>query len=63
MDWKLWLKGLVSAAIGGAANSVGMVVADPNLMDVDGGMGKIGTVSLFGAVISVVMYLKQSPLP
>jgi hypothetical protein len=63
MNWKLWLKGLISAAIGGAASSVTVMAIDPTQFNVNEGLSKLGTVALVNAIIAVALYLKQSPLP
>jgi len=58
-----WLKGLVGALIGGAANSITVMVVDPVNFNLDDGLQKLGVVTMVGAVLSAAMYLKQSPLP
>lgn len=52
-NFKLWLKGLVAAAVGGAAGAVGSVMyaGDVN-------WGAVGG----AAIVAVGAYLKQSPL-
>lgn len=63
MNWKTWLKGLLSAAIGGAANVVTAIVVDPIAFNFQEGLGKLGAMAGMGAIIAVALYLKQSPLP
>jgi hypothetical protein len=63
MDWKLWLKGLASAAIGGASNAVTMMVVDPINFNLQDGIGKLGSVAAVSALVSAAMYLKKSPVP
>lgn len=63
MNWQHWLKGLASAVIGAAANSVTVVIVDPTNFNFSTGIGKLTTVILVSAVVSAAMYLKQSPLP
>jgi hypothetical protein len=58
-----WLKGLLSAIIGGAANSVTVMIVDPMAFNLDTGLHKLGTVALVSAILSAAMYLKQSPVP
>ncbi len=63
--WKLWLKGLVAAALSSASNTVVVLVADPhhfNPAEV-GGLRKLAAVVAVSAVVGVALYLKQSPLP
>ena len=59
----IWLKGLVSAIIGGAANSITVMVVDPVNFNLTDSAGKLGTVALVGAILAAAMYLKQSPVP
>ncbi len=59
----LWLKGLVSAIIGGAANSIALMIADPQTYNLQAGLGKLETVAITSALLSAAMYLKQSPIP
>jgi hypothetical protein len=63
MDWKAWFKGLVSAAIGGAANAVTVMVIDPIQFNFQDGLGKLGAIAGISALVSIAMYLKKSPLP
>ena len=63
MDWNKWLKGLISAVIGGAANSITVMIVDPIAFNLDEGATKLGTVALVSAIVAAAMYLKQSPLP
>jgi len=63
MDWKVWLKGLVSAAIGAAANSITVMIVDPVNFNLAQNASKVGWVALVSAIIAIAMYLKTSPLP
>ena len=63
MNWKTWLKGLVSAIIGGAANSITVMAIDPKQFNLTDGLTKLGTVAAISSVVSAAMYLKSSPLP
>lgn len=63
MNWRDWLKGLASAAIGAAANAVTVMIVDPANFNLSTGIGKVGTVALVSAVVAAAFYLKQSPLP
>lgn len=58
-----WLRGLISAVIGGAANSITVMIVDPVAFNLQEGAGKLGTVALVSALLALAMYLKQSPLP
>jgi hypothetical protein len=60
---KLWAKGLLSAAIGGAANSITVMAIDPAQFNFAEGLPKLATVAGVSAIISVCLYLKESPLP
>ena len=63
MKWKLWLKGLISAVVGGAANAVTAVAVDPVSFNFGDGLTKLGTMAGVGALFAGAMYLKKSPLP
>ena len=58
-----WLKGLISAAIGAAANAVTVMIVDPQAFNLYENAGKVGMVAAVSAIVAVAMYLKQSPLP
>jgi hypothetical protein len=68
---QIWLKGLVAAAIAGAANGVitgfAAVGIDPAHFNLGAGLRStlaIAAVSaLMSAIIGAAAYLKQSPLP
>jgi hypothetical protein len=59
----LWLKGLLSAGIGGAANAVTAMIVDPSAFNLAEGAGKLATMAAVSALVSVAMYLKASPIP
>lgn len=63
MDWQTWVKGLVSAIIGGGAAAVTVVIVDPLQFNFQTGAAKLLTVIGVNAIISAAMYLKASPLP
>ena len=63
MSWQNWLKGLLSAIIGGASNSVTTMIVAPESFNLQEGIGKLGTVALVSALVSAAMYLKSSPIP
>ena len=64
MNYKTWLKGLLAAIIGGAANTVTAAFVDPQHFNLshDGLIG-LGKFAAAGAIISFFLYLKQSPIP
>ncbi len=57
MDWKLWLKGLAAAAIGGGATGATQVVTTTGTVN-----KTTAIVSGVGALVSVLAYLIKSPL-
>lgn len=63
MNWQNWLKGLLSAIIGGAANAVTTMIVAPDAFNLQEGIHKLGTVALVSAIVSAAMYLKSSPIP
>jgi hypothetical protein len=68
---ELWAKGLLAAAIAGAANGVitgfAAVGIDPAHFNLRAGLGPTlaiaGVSALMSGIIGVAAYLKQSPLP
>jgi len=70
-DLELWLKGLMAAAIAGAANGVitgfAAVGIDPAHFNLQAGLKSTlaiaGVSAAMSAIIGVAAYLKQSPLP
>jgi UDP-N-acetylmuramyl pentapeptide phosphotransferase/UDP-N-acetylglucosamine-1-phosphate transferase len=61
--WHNWIKGLISAAIGGAANAITATIVAPEAFNFQAGLNKLLTMIAAGALLSAAMYLKQSPLP
>jgi hypothetical protein len=55
-----WLKGLVAAAINGAATAVLAVLVDPHTL---GEPWMLAKLAAGGSIIATLNYLKQSPLP
>ena len=49
--------------IGGAANSVVLMVVDPMTFNLGEGLGKVGMIAITSAIFSAAFYLKASPLP
>lgn len=62
---KTWIGGLISAASGGLAGMLGAALADGkdfNLTTADG-VHKMAITAFFSAIVPVLAFLKQSPLP
>ncbi|HLK49449.1 MAG TPA: hypothetical protein VKT49_15010 [Bryobacteraceae bacterium] len=57
MNWKLWLKGLAAAAIGGAASGATQALSTKGTVDSTTGM-----TAAAGALVTVIAYLAKSPL-
>lgn len=68
---KLWLYQIAAAFIGGGASAVtaglSAIGIDPQTFNLSTGLGKtfmlIGVVFLVSGTVSVMLYLKQHPLP
>lgn len=58
-----WFKGLLAAIIGGASNSIMLIVVDPLTFNLQAGWKNLVTVCATSAVVAAAAYLKQSPLP
>jgi hypothetical protein len=71
MNWKIWMKGIIAAAISGGANGIvtgfAAIGIDPSHFNLQAGLHAtlaIGGVSAaISAVLGVALYLRQSPLP
>lgn len=69
LDWEGWLYGLLHAAVGGGAASASTGISGSVIDPANLAFGTMNSLKLMGvsfivsAVISILMYLKQSPLP
>jgi hypothetical protein len=57
MNWKLWLKGLAAAAIGGAATGATHALAGSGTVN-----SATGITAAAGALVTALAYLAKSPL-
>ena len=57
MNWKLWLKGLAAAAIGGAASGATQALSADGTVN-----SATGMTAAAGALVTVLAYLAKSPL-
>lgn len=62
-SWRLWVKGLLAAFIGGAANAVTVVVIDPVAFNFADQWKKTAGAALVSGTVAAALYLKQSPVP
>jgi hypothetical protein len=63
-DWKVWVKGVVAALIGGGASALAAALGAPEMLTGAHGTGpSLLRVSAVGAALSAAAYLKKSPLP
>lgn len=64
-DWRMWLRGLIGAAIGGGATAVTNIIVAPETFHFNdaGGIKKVGEVVVISAIVSAALYLKQHPVP
>lgn len=62
MPLQTWLKGLLAAAVGGAANSITAFVVDPNHFNFTDGIGKLASFAGVGSLLAVAGYLAKSPV-
>lgn len=64
MNWKLWGRGLIAAAIATIANSVVVVIVDPTTFNLfQGGADKLGQVAIVSGIVGMALYLKEHPDP
>jgi hypothetical protein len=60
---EVWLKGLVAACIGGGANAATVLFVDPEHFNGQDGLHAVLKVAAIGALVSVLGYLRMTPLP
>jgi hypothetical protein len=63
LNWRPWLKGLLSAIIGAVANTITVMIVDPVSFNLETESGKVLSVAIVSAIVAAAMYLKASPLP
>jgi len=63
MTWQTWVRGLVGAIVGGAANAITIMIVDPQNFNFQSGGSKLLTFAGVSALISAALFLKQSPIP
>jgi uncharacterized membrane protein len=64
MTVKIWLHGLMAAAIGAFSSSITLIIVDPAKFNFStDGFLSLGKVSLVAAILAVAGYLAKSPLP
>ncbi len=64
MAWKIWMKGLAAAFIGGSAGAAAAALSAPDVFTLtQPGLIRLLKVSLVAAVLNAAAYLKKSPLP
>lgn len=60
---KIWIRGLIGAAIGGAANSVTLMVIKPEDFNFTTGWTDLWHFAAISAVVSACLWLKTHPIP
>lgn len=63
MKWGPWIKGILSAGIGGGATAVSTMIVAPDQFNIQTGLKNVVAVAAVSALVSVANYLKQSPIP
>lgn len=58
-NWRIWLKGLASAAISGGATGIVVALSAPQGY----GFKNLAVVMLTAGVAGAALYIKQSPMP
>jgi len=62
--WKLWLHGLIAAAVVGAATGASSVMGSLAIGDgLTHGLKVAGATGLIAGLAAALLYLKQSPVP
>ena len=62
-NWRMWLRGLIGALIGGAANGITAMVLDPNTFNFSTGLLALGKFAFVSGIISAALWLKTHPVP
>ena len=62
-NWQIWLRGLISAGIGGASTAITTMIVAPDTFNLETGKQKLIAVAGVSAIVAVANFLKQSPLP
>jgi len=64
LSWKIWVKGIVAAVIGGSASAIAAAVTEPGIANgTRASWVALLRMSAVAAVLNAAAYLKQSPLP
>jgi hypothetical protein len=71
MDMRVWIKGIIAAAVSGGANGIvtgfAAIGIDPNHFNLQAGISHTLTIggasAAISAVLGVALYLRQSPIP
>lgn len=63
LNFRLWLQGLIAAAVTGGAHSITNYLVDPSLIDSHAGLIKLGKLVGLSTILSVAAYLYKSPIP
>ena len=61
--FKDWVGGVIASVSGGAGAAISTVMVDPSDFNFDTGSDKLIKVAVVSAVITLLAYLKQRPLP
>ena len=62
-NWARWAHGLFGATISGGANSIAVMIVDPQDFNLADGLHKVLAVATVSALIGAGLYLSKSPLP
>jgi hypothetical protein len=60
---KFWLRGLVGAIVGGAANSITLMIMKPEDFNLAAGFWDLLNFTAVSAMVSAALFLKQHPIP
>ena len=63
MNVRLWVRGLIAAAINSAAGAGAMMIVDPKDFNIYEGLPKLLMVMVTLAITGALLYLKEHPLP
>lgn len=62
-DWKIWLKGLIHAAISGATVAISTILVAHDTFNFGDGLDKLLSVVGASSLVSIGKYLSTKPMP
>lgn len=61
--WKIWLHGLIGAAISSSAAALTSATVRPDVFNLGAGLSDLAWMLLVPGVVGAALYLRKSPVP